>query len=279
MPVRSTERIGAGTGADPAHADGEGRGQIGCEAVFRALGHDLRTPLAALKTAVSCLLDPALKFSPRERGELLEVIDTAADRLGDLVTELLDSSRLVDGAVRPSVRPVDCTAVVARATSSVPGGAGVEVRLDGTLPLALADPDLLERVVANLLDNALRHGRPRHPLSDRPAVLVRAHAEPGRLTLYVVDHGRGLPSSAVCAAPRRGVGGPTRTAGLGMALVREFTEAMGGSIETRTTPGGGLTVVIALPSTHRPIRAHADPRWLGRSDPAMAAQRREGATA
>ena len=246
--ARPDGRIGSGNGEDGAPSGTKDRGRIECETVFRALGHDLRTPLAALKTAVSCLLDPTLAFSPSERVDLLTVIDTAADRLGDLVKELLDSARLVDGAIRPVVRPVDCAAVVARARAFVQDGARVEVKLDAGLPLVLADADLLERVVANVLDNALRHGGAPHPRSDRPAVLVRASAEPGRLAVYVVDHGRGMPTGVAYALPGRGPSGPTHTAGLGMAVAREFTEAMGGSIETRKTPGGGLTVVIGLPS-------------------------------
>jgi two-component system sensor histidine kinase KdpD len=269
VPAQPAEQVAANAG---------GRGRIEFESVFRALGHDMRTPLAALKTAVGCLLDPTLAFSPRERRDLLGVIDTAADRLGDLANELLDSSRLVNGAVRPAVRPVDCAAVVARAQASVQEGASVDVRLGSGLPPVLADPDLLERVVANVLDNALRHGRSPLPRHGRPAVSVRANAGPGRFMLFVVDHGRGLPPGAASTPPRGTAGEPTRTVGLGMAVAREFTEAMGGSIEARKTPGGGLTVVIGLPSARRNVPAHARPRQPRQAPPAKVARAREGAT-
>ena len=276
-PVQPAGPAGSSVGVVRALANEGGRGRIECEAVFRALGHDMRTPLAALKTAVSCLLDPTLAFSSRERDDLLRVIDTAADRLDDLVSELLDPSRLVNGAVRPAVRPVDCAAVVARAQASVVDGASADVRLGGGLPLVLADPDLLERVIANILDNALRHGQPPHPRDGRPTVSVRANAEPGRFALYVIDHGRGMPTAAAYAPPRS-AGGSTHTAGIGMAVARGFTEAMGGSIEARKTVGGGLTVVIGLPSAHRHGRAPADSRQCGRSPSAAARARRTATT-
>ena len=279
VPAQPGGQAGFGAGDERVLAHGDDRRQIECEAVFRALAHDMRTPLTALKTAVSCLLDPALGFSARERADLLSVIDTAADRLGDLVTELLDSSRLVNGAVRPAVRPVDCAAVVARAQASVQDGASVDVRLGGGLPLVLADADLLERVVANVLDNALRHGRPLLPRDGRPAVTVLAHAEPGRFALHVVDHGRGMSQGAAYAAPHRGGGevDGDRFAGLGTAVAQEFTEAMGGSIEARKTPGGGLTVVIGLRTAHCAGRAQARLRPPG-GGPSTTIRARKAAT-
>ena len=130
------------------------------------------------------------------------------------------------------------------------------VDVDEHLPLVLADVGLLERVIANVVDNALRHGRAvrKKGLPDspgEPAVAVRASADRGRVELRVVDHGQGLPKGAaeVAFAPFQRLGDRDTTTGIGLGLsvAKGFTEAMGGTVSAEDTPGGGLTVVISLP--------------------------------
>ncbi|WP_132120703.1 sensor histidine kinase [Actinocrispum wychmicini] len=231
-------------------------------ALLSAVGHDLRTPLTSIKAAVGSLRAPDLKLSEEDTAELLATVEESADRLAGLVDNLLDSSRLATGAVEPNLKPVGYYEVVARALSGVDNDAGVAVDVDEGLPLVRADVGLLERVVANVVDNALRHGVvvPSRKVDvdgdgrvsvDEPAVALRASAYGDRVELWVVDHGRGLPkgTSTAVFAPFQRLGDRDNTpgVGLGLSVAKGFTEAMGGTIRAEDTPGGGLTVVISLP--------------------------------
>ncbi|HEV7647817.1 MAG TPA: sensor histidine kinase KdpD [Actinophytocola sp.] len=219
-------------------------------ALLSAVGHDLRTPLTSIKAAVGSLRAPDLQLSEEDSAELLAAIEESADRLAGLVGNLLDSSRLATGAVRPVLRAVTYDEAVARALSGLDGRAEVAVDVDEALPPVLADPGLLERVVANVVDNALRHGRPRRPVAPgEPAIAVRASAYGERVELRVVDHGPGLPKGTAGTefSPFQRPGDTSSGIGLGMSVARGFTDAMGGTIRTEDTPGGGLTVVISLP--------------------------------
>ncbi|HEX9338484.1 MAG TPA: ATP-binding protein, partial [Pseudonocardiaceae bacterium] len=218
-------------------------------ALLSAVGHDLRTPLTSIKAAVGSLRDPELCLSEEDTGELLATVEESADRLTGLVDNLLDSSRLATGAVEPKMRPVGYDEVVALAMSGIDDRRSVQIDVDERLPTVLADVGLLERVVANVVDNALRHGRE----SVNAPVAVRGSAYGGQVELRVVDHGRGLPKNSASAvfAPfqRLGDRDPTTGVGLGLSVAKGFTEAMGGTIRAEDTPGGGLTVVISLPES------------------------------
>jgi two-component system sensor histidine kinase KdpD len=229
-------------------------------ALLSAVGHDLRTPLTSIKAAVGSLRAPDLRLSQEDTSELLATVEESADRLAGLVDNLLDSSRLATGAVEPNLKPVGYYEVVARALSGLDGRNGVAVDVDERLPLVCADVGLLERVVANVVDNALRHGTlvPHRQVDgdgrltvDEPPVAVRASAYGDRVELWVVDHGRGLPKGASQAvfAPFQRLGDRDATpgVGLGLSVAKGFTEAMGGTIRAEDTPGGGLTVVISFP--------------------------------
>ncbi len=222
-------------------------------ALLSAVGHDLRTPLTSIKAAAGSLRDPELRLSAKDTAELLATIDQSADRLTALVDNLLDSSRLSTGAVEPLIRPVGYDEVVGLALSGIDDRQLVEVDVDEQLPEVLADPGLLERVVANVVDNALRHGA---APGSRPVVAVRASAHAGHVELHVVDHGRGLPKGAADTifAPfqRLGDRDATTGVGLGLSVAKGFTEAMDGTIRAEDTPGGGLTVAISLPAAPRP---------------------------
>ncbi len=210
-------------------------------ALLSAVGHDLRTPLTSIKAAIGSLRDPSLPLSEEDVAELMATVEESADRLTGLVDNLLDSSRLATGSVEPVLRPVGCYEVVAGALAGI--GAEVSVEVAEDLPHVLADLGLLERVVANVVDNALRHGSP-------SPVAVRASRHGAFVELRIVDHGPGLPKKAghKVFEPFQRLGdrsGPG--VGLGLSVAQGFTAAMGGQISAEDTPGGGLTVVISLP--------------------------------
>ncbi|WP_018682070.1 sensor histidine kinase [Actinokineospora enzanensis] len=211
-------------------------------ALLSAVGHDLRTPLTSIKAAAGSLRAADLELSEEDTAELLATVEESADRLAALVDNLLDSSRLATGAVAPRLRPVTYDEAVARALTGIDGRERVEIDVPESLPPVLADAGLLDRVIANVVDNALRHGGPR--------VAVRASAHAARAELRVVDHGRGLPKGGadVAFAPFQRLGDRDATpgVGLGLSVAKGFTEAMGGSIRAEDTPGGGLTVVVSL---------------------------------
>jgi K+-sensing histidine kinase KdpD len=207
-------------------------------ALLAAVGHDLRTPLAGIKAGVSSLRDPDLALTEDQQQELLATVDESTDRMDALVENLLAQSRLQAGALSVTVRPVALEEVLLHLPSTV------DVDVPDDLPLALADPGLLERVVANLVANALRFS---------PEVLVRGRALGAELGLAVVDHGPGIPADIRdrAFAPFVGEAGSSDaqvgTTGLGLTIARGFTEAMGGRIAATDTPGGGLTVTVTLP--------------------------------
>jgi K+-sensing histidine kinase KdpD len=218
-------------------------------ALLGAVGHDLRTPLAGIKAAISSLRQPDLAWDSEDEAELLATVEESTDRLTDLVENLLSLSRIQAGALSVLSRPVPLDAVVAQALMHTPtGDTTVEVDVPDDLPLAYADPGLLERVVANLVDNAAKVSRQ-----------VRLYGRSGddRIELRIIDHGPGIP-----AADRDRVFTPfqrlddhaTDGLGLGLAIARGFTEAMDGNIVPSDTPGGGLTMTITLPAAagHEP---------------------------
>ncbi len=156
--------------------------------LLTAVGHDLRTPLAAIKAAASSMTDTGIVHSEAERAELMDTIEESTDRMADLVENLLAMSRLQAGAISVHRRPTALDDVVANALSHLPATALVEVDVPGDLPLVDADPGLLERIVANLVANSVRVSPPGQP------TLVRARPENGRVRLAVIDHGPGIPT-------------------------------------------------------------------------------------
>lgn len=224
-------------------------------ALLSALGHDLRTPLTSIKAAIGSLRARDIDLSPEDTEELLATAEESTDRLTGLVDNLLDSSRLATGAVRPRLRPVGYDEIVAHALSNMDDVGSVVVAVDERLPAVFADPGLLERVVANVVDNAVRHGKGREPVS------VRGSTHADQVELRVIDHGPGLKKgtadSAFAPFQRLGDRDSTPGIGLGLSVAKGFTEAMGGTIRAEDTPGGGLTVVISL----RRHRAPAVAPW------------------
>ena len=216
-------------------------------ALLAAVGHDLRTPLASVKAAVTSLRGSDVDWSPQDQAELLLTADESLDTLTRLVENLLDMSRLQAGALSVVNRRVALDEVVPLALDHLgPAGADVVVDVPDDLPMLLADPGLLERVVANLVGNALRYSPPDEP----PRVMGSALGE--RVELRVIDRGPGIPVADLdrVFAPFQRLGDTDNTTGvgLGLALSRGLTEAMAGTLSAEETPGGGLTMVLSMPA-------------------------------
>jgi K+-sensing histidine kinase KdpD len=213
-------------------------------ALLAAVGHDLRTPLAGIKAAVTTLRQPDVHIETADRDELLATVEHSADRLAGLIDNLLDLSRLQAGALNIDLLPVPVDEVVARALIERHLGDVVNT-VDDDLPMVLADPGLLERVVANLADNANRHSSP------GSTVEVRARCTDRLVEIAVIDQGPGVQETdwARMFVPFQRLDDRSTDAGvgLGLAIARGFTEAMGGTLEPAHTPGGGLTMTVTLP--------------------------------
>jgi two-component system sensor histidine kinase KdpD len=216
-------------------------------ALLAAVSHDLRTPLASIKASVSSLLQTDVDWTPEANEEFLRTIDEESDRLNTLVGNLLDMSRLQTGAVELVLRAVGLEEVVPRALSTVPSSAErVVIDVPETLPRVRADAALLERAVANVVDNALTWS------PDELKVRVEGSAVGEQVDLRIVDRGPGVAAEQrpEMFRPFQRLGDRTTDTGvgLGLAVARGFMEAMAGSIVVEDTPGGGLTMVLSLPA-------------------------------
>ena len=213
--------------------------------LLSAVSHDLRTPLAGAKAAVSSLRADDVGFSPEDTAELLATVEESIDQLTALVGNLLDSSRLAAGVVKPELHPVYLEEAVHRAIVGVPaavtGPDRVKVEVGDTA--VLADAGLLERVLVNVIDNATRY-------APDGVVRVNAGRVGDRVLINVVDAGpglrRGTEEQLFEPFQRLGDSDNTSGVGLGLSVARGFVDAMGGAISATDTPGGGLTVVVEL---------------------------------
>ena len=212
------------------------------------MSHDLRTPLSSIKASVTSLLQRDVEWPPDAQRELLEAVDRGADRLTSLINNLLDMGRLQTGTLEPVLRDVGLEEVVPTVVTELTEGASqVVLDLPETLPRVHADASLLERAVANVIENAVQWSPPGEH------VRVEAGSFGSTVDLRVVDVGPGVAADQREAIFRpfqrlgdspNGVG-----VGLGLAVARGFVEAMGGRITVDDTPGGGLTVTMSLPRT------------------------------
>jgi two-component system sensor histidine kinase KdpD len=215
-------------------------------ALLAAVGHDLRRPLASATAAVSGLRSPGVVWSDADREELLATAQESLDSLAALVTDLLDVSRVQAGVLAVSLDQVDVDDVILGSLDELGLGPDeVELGLEDDAGTALADAVLLQRVVVNLLDNAVRHS----PLGTRVRVSVSGFAD--RVEIRVADHGSGISEDRreQVFQPFQRLGDTDNTTGLGLglALSKGFTEGMGGTLQADDTPGGGLTMVVSLP--------------------------------
>ncbi|HJV98553.1 MAG TPA: DUF4118 domain-containing protein [Arthrobacter sp.] len=232
-------------------------------AILRAVSHDLRTPLAGIKLAAGALLQRTVSYTPEEVRELLETIDECTDRLDQLVGNLLDMSRITADSVRPMLGPVRWSDVVAAALRGLPDGT-VRVDLPANMPTVEADPVLLERVIANIVENAVKYapgsGITITGSSDGMGAATLDGYPSGELR--IIDHGAGVPARKVLDMFRpfqRLHDLPQSTGvGLGLAVADGFVKAMGGTLTAQETAGGGLTMVVTLAlSTGEPGARHA----------------------
>jgi len=228
-------------------------------ALLTAVSHDLRTPLASAKAAVTSLRSPDIQWTAEDREELLATADESLDKLTRLVDNLLDMSRLQTGALSVFPRPAWLDEIVARALDHLgPASKNVIVDIPDSVPEVQVDPAILERVIVNLTNNALRYSPPGKP------PLLAASALGDRVELRVVDMGPGIPASdrdrIFVPFQRLGDTDNTTGVGLGLALSRGLTEAMGGSLEPEETPGGGLTMIVSLPAVAEADQATAPGR-------------------
>ncbi|WP_433475078.1 ATP-binding protein [Spirillospora sp. CA-142024] len=244
-------------------------------ALLNAVSHDLRTPLASAKAAVESLRSPDVAWSIEDQDELVATAAESLARLEHLVANLLDMSRLQAGSLGISPRRVAAEDVVPRAITDNDRDA-VEIHIPEGLPEMVADPALLERVLANLIANAVRFNPPGEP------AVVTASAHGDRLELRVIDRGPGIP-----AADRDRVFQPFQRlgdrdnetgVGLGLALARGLAEAMDGDITPEETPGGGLTMILTMP-IRRPHTPSDDPPGTSGAPAALTPDLAEGAAA
>ena len=202
------------------------------------MSHDLRTPLSSIKASVSSLLQRDVDFTPAATRELLETIDEGADRLNHLIGNLLDMSRLQTGALQLVMRDVGLEEVLPAALAG-PRRARprVELDVDETLPRVHADAALLERAIANVVENALAWSPPDEP-GARRSVRRAAAGRPARRRPRP-----GHPASTARAVfqPFQRLGDRSNGSGvgLGLAVARGFVEAMGGEIVVEDTPVAG----------------------------------------
>ncbi|GAB2599247.1 ATP-binding protein [Pseudactinotalea suaedae] len=213
-------------------------------ALLAAVSHDLRSPLAAVKAAIASLRNEDIDWSEQDRHELLRSVADSADRLDALVVNLLDMSRISTGSVAAHLLDVDLTEVVTRAIRQLEGNERVQIDVEDVA--VHADPALLERVLANLVENALTYTPPATP------VVVDAAAADGVAVVRVVDRGPGVPDAdrARLFAPFQRLGDVPAGAGvgLGLAVAQGLALAMGGTLGVEDTPGGGLTFLVELPT-------------------------------
>ena len=220
-------------------------------ALLAAVSHDLRSPLAAVKAAVSSLRNNDIDWSAEDEETLLATIEESSDRLDALVSNLLDMSRLYMGTLKPHVEELDLTSVVHHSVSALPGGERVDIRIGENVPVIAGDAGLLDRVVANLVENAIKHATP------DAHVRVDASVADSRVVLRVIDNGAGIPAASreQMFEPFQRLGDVPKGdgIGLGLAVARGLTEAMGGTLSAEDTPGGGLTFVLDMPIAREPL--------------------------
>jgi two-component system sensor histidine kinase KdpD len=221
-------------------------------AILRAVSHDLRTPLAGIKLAVTALQRRHVRLPEEVQAEMLQTIDSYADRLEALISNLLDMSRISSDAIAPHTAPVIWRDAIEDSLRGVSGGR-LRVELAPNMPAVDADLGMLERVIANIVENALKYAPDSDVVILGPGSASVVGTVDGRPCgeLRIVDHGQGVPAKEVIAmfqpfqrlddAPE-GLG-----IGLGLAVAKGFTETMGGTLTAEPTPGGGLTMIIRLP--------------------------------
>jgi two-component system sensor histidine kinase KdpD len=220
-------------------------------ALLDAVSHDLRTPLASIRAAAGSLADPDVAFDARSARASASAIDAEADRLDRLVREVLDLSRIEAGSLRPELEPLvlaDVVGPIVERLRPILGDRPISVAIPDDLDPVLADEVLLDGLVSNLVENVARHTAAPAPLE------ISARGEAGRVRLTIDDGGPGV---AVADRERlfekflrlpAATEGSRRGLGVGLAIVRGMTEAMGGTVSASPSPIGGLRIEVDLPA-------------------------------
>ncbi len=222
-------------------------------AVLRAVSHDLRSPLTAIRAAGEGLRRDDLKLDDADRAELAETITGEAARLERLVTNLIDLSRLEAGAARPRPELWPADELVARALDTLGSAARrVAVHLPAEPVATTVDGAQIERVLVNLLENAAKFSSP----TDRIELDVRM--EGAELVIRVRDHGPGIPPERAARIfdPFESSSVSTGT-GLGLAIATGFAQANGGRVWFEPGAGGGAVFALALPAADVPAEVRA----------------------
>jgi signal transduction histidine kinase len=228
-------------------------------ALISTIAHELRSPLTSVKGFSSTLLRGWEKFTDDQKRFMIETMETDADRVSRLITELLDVSRLDAGRLDVRLQPVDLPAMVERHVARLKAGGQPDdrfvVEVGEALPEVWADPDRLNQILANLMENAVRHGdgtvtvgimRDRDGTSDGSA--PRSGADPSVL-VSVADEGDGVRDDHLPLVFNRFWHGARRgSTGLGLYIVRGLVEAHGGRITVGRAPSGGADFRFTLPS-------------------------------
>jgi two-component system, OmpR family, sensor histidine kinase KdpD len=231
-------------------------------ALVESVSHDLRTPLASIRAAAGTLMDPEIRLSREDAQATAALIDGEVERLNRVVTNLLDLGRIEGGALRASHEVVELDDFVTRTVNRVAqhaDGRSFEIDVDPA-EVVRGDPVLLEEAFLNVLENAARHT----PNGTRVRVAARhLDAEPF-VRLTVEDSGSGVPADALprlfekfYRVPQRGSGSWGGT-GIGLAVVRGLTAAMGGRVSARRSELGGLAVDLDLPAAVLPASLPSD---------------------
>lgn len=229
-------------------------------ALLNAVSHDLRGPLASSKAAISSLLNNQVTWSKDDERVLLESANHSLNQLNHLIENLLDMSRLESDSIFLNWRNVGIEDVVSGAIKSLKSPENsIEISIDSDLPPIMGDPILLERVIGNLLENALRFNPENRP------VTVAAFKIEERIEIRIIDHGPGITSKdktkVFIPFQRLGDRDNTTGVGLGLAIVKGFTELMNGRVSMEETYLGGLTMVLSFPIGND-LPPHGSERFL-----------------
>jgi two-component system sensor histidine kinase KdpD len=229
-----------------AETEAAQRAEVAKTAILHAISHDLRSPLTAMTTAGAALRAPGVTAS--EQAELIDVIDTEGARLARLVDDVLDLSKIEAQALEAQADWCDLADAAASAAASVRGEHPIEFDIPLDLPLVRVDAAQLERVFSNLIENAVKFSPPGSP------VRITGGTGGGRVTIRVIDRGRGIPSQnrARVFEPFFRSRGAGAGSGLGLAICRGFVEANGGHIVLQTGTDRGTSFAVSFPAVRQP---------------------------
>ncbi|MFF8969333.1 ATP-binding protein [Streptomyces sp. NPDC014995] len=219
--------------------------------LIATVAHELRSPLTSVKGFTATLLAKWSRFTDDQKRLMLETVDADADRVTRLIAELLDISRIDSGRLEVRRQPVDIGAAVGRHIQAyVAAGQPADrflLRVEQPLPALWADPDKVDQVLSNLIENAVRHGEGTVTIDVTPAESPREGEDVGT-SVTVSDEGTGIPEESMNRVFTRFWRGSKRGGtGLGLYIVKGIVEAHGGTIEVGRAPGGGAQFRFTLP--------------------------------